>query len=382
MKKFSLLLLGFLFIMALAACGADKSLDKSEVLSKSVEATKSLESYSVEMNMDIDMMDMKSNLTATGDITHNPDAMYLNLNMGMPGMSMDMEMYLQDEEAYMSMFGEWMKMDAAEMGISDFDQLNQEEMEKLTQFTEQFEMTEEENAYVLKLSGNDESYKVLIEDLVMSSMGDFSGDPYMEEMIESIKINKLDLEIRIDKETFFQTAQTFDVELEMVEEGTTTPIKLKGDFTTSNLNKVEPIEIPAEVKENAVAEEEMDPFAEGMSVEEIQELVTYTVPQPAELPEGYVYTEGYYDETMDSVMLSYDKDPENWVMVTVYPTEVMSLADMEGEPVTVHGTDGIYYEMDGYFSVSWEQDGLLIELAGVGTELTKEQLIEIAESVQ
>ena len=382
MKKYSLLILGFLLILVLSACGTGESLDKSQVLSKTVEASKSLESYSVEMNMDIDMMDMKSTMTATGDISHNPDAIHLNLNMGMPGMSMDTEMYLKDEEAYMSMFGEWMKMDASDMGLSDFDQLNQEEMEKLAQFTDQFEMTEEDDAYLLKLSGNDEAFKVLIEDIVMSSMGDFSSDSYLEEMIESIKINKLEMEIRVDKKTFYQTSQTFDIELEMVEEGTTTPMKLKGEFTTSNINKVEPIEIPAEVKENAVAEEETDLFAESMSVEEMQELVTYTIPQPAELPEGFVYTEGYYDETMDSVMLSYDKDPENWVMVTVYPTDVMSLADMEGETVTVHGTEGIYYEMDGYYSVSWEQDGLLIELAGAGTEFTKEQMLEIANSVQ
>ena len=69
MKKYSLLILGFLLIVILSACGAGESLDKYQVLSKSVEASKALESYSVEMNMDIDMMDMQSTMTATAMIS-------------------------------------------------------------------------------------------------------------------------------------------------------------------------------------------------------------------------------------------------------------------------------------------------------------------------
>lgn len=380
MKKLGLFLAGFLVILMLAACGK-ASLDKSEVLANSIEASKEIKSYSIEMDMDIDMEDMKQSVSMKGDITHNPDMIYLNMNMDMLGMNMDVETYLNQDEAYMSMMGEWMEMDPSELGLESFDQINEEEMQKLTKFTEQFEMTEEEDQYILTLTGNDETYRELIEDVISSSMGEVSADPYMEELINSIKIKNLNLEYHIDKETFIHTTQIFDIELEMVEGDTTTPLKIKGELTTSNINGVEPIVIPEEVKENAVTEEEMYPYPDSMSVEELQELVSYEIVEPTVVPEGYIFTEGYYDETMDMVTISYDKDFDNWIILTMNPIEVFSLADVDGESVTVRGTEGIIYDMDGYLSVSWEENGLLYEVGGMGTDLTIEQLLEVAESL-
>ncbi|KGR89650.1 hypothetical protein CD30_15970 [Ureibacillus massiliensis 4400831 = CIP 108448 = CCUG 49529] len=380
MKKIGLFLAGVLVILMLAACGK-ASLDKSEVLAKSIEASADIHSYSIEMDMDIDMDDMKQSVSMKGDITHNPDMIHLNMNMDMLGMNMDIETYLNQDEAYMSMMGEWMEMDPSELGLESFDQINKEEMEKLTKFTEQFEMTEEENQYVLKLSGNDETYRELIEDVISSSMGEVSADPYMEELINSIKIKNLNLEYHIDKETFIHTMQVFDIELEMVDGDTTTPLNIKGELTTSNINGVEPIVIPDEVKESAVTEDEMYPYSDSMSVEELQELVSYEIVEPSAVPEGYIFTEGYYDETMDMVTISYDKDFDNWIMLTMNPIEVFSLADVEGESIEVRGTEGIIYDMEGYLSISWEENGLLYEVGGMGTDLTIEQLLEVAESI-
>nr|WP_106779473.1 DUF4367 domain-containing protein [Lysinibacillus timonensis] len=382
MKKIGLYLIGFLLTMMLTACGTGESLDKNDVLGKMIESSSSLESYSIEMDIDIDMEEMKQSITASGDITHNPDAMNLNMSMEMPGMTMDTEMYVLEDEAYMSMFGEWMKMSSEELGMTSFDQLNKEEMEKLKQFTEQFEMTEDKDKYILTLSGNDEAYKVLVEDLVSSSMGDLSMDPYMEELINSITIKKMNLEFHIDKESFIQTGYVFDIELEMDEEGTIIPLKMNGEATISNINAVEPIAIPEDVKANATTEEDMYSFDEGMSIEELQELVDYQVLEPSQLPEGYIFTEGWYDESMDMVTLSYDKDLDNWYIVSMNPTDVLSIADMEGEPVTVGGTEGILYEMEDYLSISWEQDGLLYEVAGTGTDINLDQILTIAESIQ
>ncbi len=58
-------------------------------------------------------------------------------------------------------------------------------------------------------------------------------------------------------------------------EGTKIPLKMKGEATISNINGVEPIEIPAEAIENAVTEDEMYSYDESMSIEEIQELASY-----------------------------------------------------------------------------------------------------------
>ncbi len=54
-----------------------------------------------------------------------------------------------------------------------------------------------------------------------------------------------------------------------------------------------------------------------------------------------------YDESMDSVMMSYDKDENNWILISSYPTEFYSLQEMEGDEISVRGTNGILFEMEG-----------------------------------
>ena len=212
--------------------------------------------------------------------------------------------------------------------------------------------------------------------------GDLSADPVMEELINSIKVNQIDLEYHVDKESFIQTTQKFNIDLEMDMEGTKIPLKMKGEATISNINGVEPIKVPAEAKESAVTEDDMYSYDESMSIEEIQELASYKVVEPTLLPDGYIYTEGFYDESMDNVMMSYDKDEDNWILISTYPTDFYSLQEMEGEEISVRGTTGISFEMEGYVSISWEENGLLYEVATSSTELTKDQVLEIAESLQ
>ncbi|SOC44413.1 DUF4367 domain-containing protein [Ureibacillus acetophenoni] len=382
MKKVGFYIASFLLLLVLSACGT-KDLDKAEVLAKSIEESTALKSYSIDMNLDIDTDGMEQKMDITGDITHNPDAMYLNMKMEALGMDIVSEMYMTKDAAYMSMFGEWIKMDTEELGISSFDQLNEESMEKLNQFTEQIEMKEEEGKYILTLSGNDETYKTLIEDYVSSSMGsDLASSPEMEELLNSININKIDLEYHVDKETFIQTTQVFNIDLEMEMDDIKIPLKMKGEATISNINGVDPIEVPQEAIDNAITEDEMYSVSESMNVDEIQELSSYQVVEPTHLPEGYVYTEGYYDETMEMVMLSYDKDPNNWIMVSSNPVEYLSLQDMDGDDITVRGTNGVIFEMEDYVSISWEENGLLYEAASSSNELTLEQVLEVVESIQ
>lgn len=379
MKKYAFLVVA-LVVLALSACGKEEKMDKATVLNKSSEAVESLNSYSVEMDMDVETMEMESNIKASGDITHSPDSMHLLMEMGMAGMSMDFETYMQEDQAYMSMFGEWIEMDPAEMGLNSFDQINKEEMEKLKNFTKQFEMTEKEDVYVLTLNGEGEEFSVLVEELVQSSMGSFMGDEeLMSELVESINVKKLDLEIQIDKDTFYLTSQTIDADLEIVEMGTPTEMKINGEFTISNINKVEPIVVPEEVKANAVEEPAFDSFGEELSVEEIQERVDYTVPQVTVLPEGYSLTESILDEEMGMVMLSYDKDMENGFILTIYEEAGMAY---EGEEVMIQGHPATVYEEEFFVSISWEQDGVFLELAGGGPELTREKMIEIAASIK
>lgn len=387
MKKFSLFFIGIFAIIALAACG--KSLDKSEVLSKSIEESKKIESYSMDMTMGMEIMGMKQSIEITGDITNNPNTMYVKTDMGMLGM--DFEVYANEDEAYMSMDGQWVKQNLEDLGMTGFEQINEEELEKLKKFEEHFEMEEEKDQYILTLSGDNEEYIELVEDYMFSSMGDdlAGDDEILATLMESLKINKFELVIYVDKETFHQTKETFNIELEIEESGMTMAMKMDGEVTLSNINKVDPIEIPAEVIENAVSEDEIsslfeddfDSFVEETyTLDELKDLASYEIPEPAQLPDGYVFTEGYYEEELELVSLSYEKDLENWIYVEINPVDVYSLGDMEGDPITVNGSGGLLYEEEDFRSVMWEQDGLLVDLSVSSTELTTEQVQEIAES--
>lgn len=387
MKKFSLFFIGIFAIIALAACG--KSLDKSEVLSKSIEESKKIESYSMDMTMGMEIMGMKQSIEITGDITNNPNTMYVKTDMGMLGM--DFEVYANEDEAYMSMDGQWVKQNLEDLGMTGFEQINEEELEKLKKFEEHFEMEEEKDQYILTLSGDNEEYIELVEDYMFSSMGDdlAGDDEILATLMESLKINKFELVIYVDKETFHQTKETFNIELEIEESGMTMAMKMDGEVTLSNINKVDPIEIPAEVIENAVSEDEIsslfedefDSFVEETyTLDELKDLASYEIPEPAQLPDGYVFTEGYYEEELELVSLSYEKDLENWIYVEINPVDVYSLGDMEGDPITVNGSEGLLYEEEDFHSVMWEQDGLLVDLSVSSTELTTEQVQEIAES--
>ncbi|GAE25184.1 hypothetical protein JCM9140_1163 [Halalkalibacter wakoensis JCM 9140] len=394
MLKKSLFLILFSALVTLAACGTEP-LDQSEVLKRSVEAVKELDSYSVEMDMALSMMGMDTNMIVTGDVTHNPDAMYLNMKMGMTGMSMDFEAYAIDDIVYMSMFGEWIKVDASEMGLDDFDQLNEEEMRKLLEFSEEFTMEEQDDVYVLTISGEGDEYSVLIENYISSGMADFNEDPAVDDMLETIQVNDFFLELHIDKTTFMQTKQTFEADMVIEESGITMPVTMSGTALISNVNEIEPIAIPDEVKENAVTEDEAlfdlelddELFGayEELTVEEIQKRAPFTVPTVEQFPEGYVLTESLFDESMEMVMMSYEKDFDNGFMFSVLPTEnepSFNEAMFEGEDINVNGQPGTLYDMGLFISLSWEQDGLLFELAGSGEDLTKEAFLEIAESIK
>lgn len=403
MKKFKLLLMGILTLVVLAACGSKETMGTSDVLAKAIEESKKVESYSMDMKMDMEVMGMEQTIEAKGDVTQNPDAMHLTMSMGVLGMDMDVEMYATEDEAYMNMFEQWIKVDPEELGMTGFDQYSEEELGKLEKFEEHFEMKEEENEYVLTLSGDKKEYIELVEDLMLSSMNeelvaDETLDFNSEELMESLKINDFEMEIYIDKETFLQTKQVFNVDMEI--EGM--EMKMKGVAKISKVNKVDPIEIPAEVIENAITEDDM--FGAGMfdtevteedfddfddfeseeeifyTIEEMREQVSFQFPEPSQLPEGYVFTEGYYDGEYDLVGLSYDKDFENWIMIEINPVDFLGLADMDGEPIAVRGGEGLLYEDEIFRSLYWEQDGLLIDLTVSGSELTTEQMLEIAES--
>lgn len=389
MKKFKLAS-GAALLFVLSACGTEVALGKADVLDRSIEAAEDLEGYSMTMEMAFEIMEMESKLEAEGDVTHDPDTAHLLMSMGMMGMTMEFEVYLYEDEAYMSMFGEWIKMDPEELGADDFNQVTKEDMEKYAEYIEDFEMAEEQDVYILTLTGEGDEFSVLIEDLVQSSLGDFQPEQDIEEYLEDIRVNSLEMELHIDKETYLQTVQIVKADIEISEDGESLPMKIDARVNISDFNEVEPVEIPEEVRENAV-EDFMDVDDdllfddeyfedEQLSFEEIQERTGYKIPELTEVPEDYTMADTFYNQSMDSVYISYEKDMENGIMLYVYPVESQFFGHGE-EEVTIQGQEGIIIREDFWIDLMWEQEGLAIELSAIGEDITEEELLELAESL-
>lgn len=386
MRKISLVLM-LTALLVLAACGESKTV--SGVIEETIEKSKELESYTVEMKVDTAMMGMDMTIDGKGDVTHNPDTMYMEMKMGMTGLSVDIEMYAVENEYYMGMFGEWFIMDEEELGIESFDQLNEEELEKLKQFEEQFEMTEEDGKYVLTLSGEGEEYEKLIETYVDTAMGDIGMDPEAEAMFEDLKVNSFEMELTIDKKTMLMETQTVAADLEI--DGESVPINVEA--TILNVNAVDPIEIPEEVKENAEA---FDDFAEGfveesMPLDEIKEKVDFPIPEVTSAPKGYELADSVYfaDESVDMelVYLTYANDKGNEITLYIHPSlesygEIYE--DKTSEKVSVNDNEAIFESLDDeIFFLTWEHDnGTILELSGEGADMSKELLIEFGEGIE
>ena len=376
-------------LLLLAACGEDKEpLTEGEVLEQAVQANADLESYTTDMKIDTEMMDMEVSIEGTADVTHNPDTLYLDMTMGMAGISMDVETYIVGEEVYMSMFGEWFIMDEEEMGLENFDQLNEDELEKLEAFAEQFEMTEKEDQYILTLAGEGEDFEELIEPYLDTSMGDLAMDIDLEEDLSDLIINSFETEMKVDKESMLIQSQTVQAEFEM--DGET--YQVTAEATMSNVNEVEPIEVPEAVKENAVTEadweEELGFAEEEMSLEEIKENVNYTIPDVSFVPDGYELTESYYysDDESEMVYLIYEDEDWNGFIFSVYPSQEDYGEVIEGEEtetITINGNEGVLEAVDEDFMyLTWEHEDVFLELIGEGADMTKELFLQIAEGIE
>ena len=386
MKK-SIVLLIALSIMLLAACGAgDKALTKKEVLSQTIEKAGELESYSADMKIETDAMGMEVTIDGKSDITHNPDTLYMEMTMGMPGMAMDTEAYFADGEVFMGALGEWFIMSEEDLGLDSFDQLNTEELAKFNEFEEQFEMEEDDDFYILTLAGEGEEFEILAETYVQSVMEDFPAEEDLGEASLDFSVKSLELKLQIEKETMLPKSQSVNAEIEMDGE----VFKIEAETTIANINEIEPVEIPDEVRENAITEEFLDEDIayeeESMTLEEIQEFVDYTVPQVSSVPDGFELTHSYYDEYLEIPYFIYGNDSENSFTLSVYPSKDEYddiILDEVAETVSINGQEGILEVLEEDFMyLTWEHQGLFLELISEGSEISKDILIEIAESVK
>ncbi|WP_409973116.1 DUF6612 family protein [Bacillus sp. Bva_UNVM-123] len=283
LKKNLSYLIGLLLVFMLAACGqtakpvnesannngesnskSESKLTLEEVLEKSTAASENLKSFSVKMEMtqnissSEDEMNMDTHSSIDMDVVMDPMAFYQKMSMTMGEEKVDMESYFTEDGMYLyePSGGEWIKfpqeMTDMFLQMAGQQQNPGEELKKLQKFVDDFTFEQDDKNFILKLKASGDKFNDFIKETAMESMPAEMAD---EDLFSNMKINSVDYEILVDKETFNPVALKMDMDMEMTVEEVTISLKQAVDAKYLNLNKVDVITVPQEVLDSAV---EMD----------------------------------------------------------------------------------------------------------------------------
>ncbi len=287
MKKTLTILTGFLMVLMLAACSETakpvsetesgnesnkneakteetSELTLEEVLTKSTEASEDLKSFSVKMDMsqnissDSEEESMSIDSVIDMDVTTDPIAFYQKMTMSMGGAeeSYDIESYFTEDGMFLyDAEGEqWMKF-PKEMSDDLLQMSSQqtnpgEELKKLQEFVDDFTFEQDAKSYILKLKANGEKFNDFVKETAQETLpAELAANG---EMLENMKINGVEYEIVINKETFYPSILNMVMEMEITAEGQTIAMKQNMNGQYSNYNKADAITVPQEVIDTAV----------------------------------------------------------------------------------------------------------------------------------
>ncbi|MBP1971443.1 hypothetical protein J2Z83_003582 [Virgibacillus natechei] len=289
MKKWMLTIVAGVMVLVLAACNdtaeptaeiaeteeEESELTARDVYSKALESSEEMESAEVTMNMkqqieseaDSTALDMESNFDM--QMTMDPLAVYqkgstkmmIDGEAGMP--EMEIEMYMIDDGIYLysDQLGNWVKMDNASMDAVNAMAGEQpdpsEQLKMLEEYMDDLSFEQSDNEFILKLNADGEKFNDLVQDMMEDSLPPEMMDAMGEEdqeIMENLTMNSVSYEIFIDKESFDMNAFNMDMDMTMEAEGEALHIVQNMESDYSNINNVDLIEVPEDVKDSAVEE--------------------------------------------------------------------------------------------------------------------------------
>jgi len=104
---------------------------------------------------------------------------------------------------------------------------------------------------------------------------------------------------------------------------------------------------------------------------------------PGYIPEGYEMI--FNDKVLTRVLTRYANSNTDEIVLGQYSSRNITSIDNEDtleEDVTINGNEGIYTLKHGQHTLIWSDYGYLFNLIATDPEITKEELIKIAESIQ
>lgn len=298
MKKFIMGLMALALVFSLAACGQSESASKNEdndkkqeqqeapkkeepkltaqdVYDKTMEASEEIKSFAIKMDMEQEMSSgvesLKFDTAIDMDMTMDPLALYQKMTMTAAGEEIVSETYFTEAGMYIyePTTGIWVKY-PDELVDPILEQSGEgntpmSELQQLEDFADEITLKEEDKYYVLTLKA-DSSGK--FNDLIQQTLKDTMPEELMEmpdvydAFMNNFKINSMEYEIVIDKETYYPVELNMEMDMDVTSEGETVKMVQSVKAEYSDYNKVDEIVIPQEALESAMDLAELEALAE------------------------------------------------------------------------------------------------------------------------
>lgn len=296
MKKWTKGIAAGLLVLALGACGsgeepnaevdantnttgtgkdankdASKVVEKNEptaqeVYEKSLEASESINSmhadFSIQQNMKTtgeENLSMKNDIAITMDMVTEPLSIHQQMVVeGDAEGSMDIEMYGEGDKLFIQtqeMEGDWFLVPAEMQDevLAGMDSSNaMMDLEVFKDFTEEFTLEEQGDEYILNLSASGDKFGELLKELMdQTAVGSQGMEGEEEGSMENVEVKKIELTLHIDKETYY--TNSFDMKLDAIMDiaGYRTVTIQNINAKMSQVNELEGIVIPDDVRNNA-----------------------------------------------------------------------------------------------------------------------------------
>lgn len=229
-----------------------KKLSNEEVIKKFMEASNTIKSskskidYKISMSAGNDKVETSMNMDI--ESTDKPMIAKMTGSMNVMGQKVDTDMYITEEAIYSKnpITKEWLKIVDEEMKKSMEAQKDAGSLEKILSVMNSagnnLKIEEKDSDYVISYSGLDESVKKAFMEVIVSN------DPSLKTFAEGVTIEKLEVYYKADKNTFLPKEYGMKMAIKVSEDGVEGKGEMELNGTMSDINKVEPIKIPDEVK--------------------------------------------------------------------------------------------------------------------------------------
>ncbi|WP_040949719.1 DUF6612 family protein [Gorillibacterium massiliense] len=240
----------------LSGCTKEQSEKAADVYAKTLEASNKLESFAMDMTMNMQIAQGSDKIATDSKITSNmivkPEIqMDMNMETSAQGQNVKMQLVLNKDGFYMQdQTGKWQTLpkDQIDQVMSSVKQEQNnpaDQLEKLKQFVDDFSVKESGDSYTLSLSAKGDKFKSFVEEQLDKQL---ASQPGMAAALNGekpeYKFNKVEYTFVLDKQTYNpkELDMVMDAEITIKGETVGMVIDMKSQF--NKFNEITEIKTP------------------------------------------------------------------------------------------------------------------------------------------